>query len=224
MRASERRLTLEEGAAHGECPREDVLARLLAGRLHRRVRDAVLAHAAGCRACRELLFAGRVAERMGGRLSDEEAEAALDSIRGMLARGTPCPQCGEPAPAGASFCHLCGSPLPGGGMRCVLCGAPVPPGARFCSGCGGRLGGGLRGGGASLAAAFDRLRELGALNLWLWLALGSFLVSFAWHRRFWQFLILTLIFGLRWALAGLQYKTLVMIYEAWRRRDEVARR
>jgi len=226
VRAEEHRLIAGEESVRGGCPGEGVLARFLAGRLDRRAAAAVLEHVCACDDCRRLLFAGREAERdmARSRLSGAEADAALAGLRDSLGRGTDCPECGEPISPEASFCYHSGTPQFGEGVRCLRCGTSIPAGARFCPNCGCRLGGALRRGGARLAEAFERLKGLGALNAWLLLALASFVVSFMWHRRFWQFLILTLVFGLRWALAGLQHKTLVMIYEAWRRHDELSRR
>ncbi|ELZ39750.1 zinc-ribbon domain-containing protein [Halorubrum tebenquichense] len=56
-----------------------------------------------------------------------------------------CPACGDPVPAGASFCPDCGADLgdPGDPAYCPECGEAFDDGDRFCSNCGAsRPGGG----------------------------------------------------------------------------------
>lgn len=49
-----------------------------------------------------------------------------------------CPACGDPVPAGASFCPDCGADLgnPGDPAYCPECGEPFDDDDRFCSNCG----------------------------------------------------------------------------------------
>ncbi|ELZ52691.1 MULTISPECIES: zinc ribbon domain-containing protein [Halorubrum] len=63
-----------------------------------------------------------------------------------------CPACGDPVPAGASFCPDCGADLgdPGDPAYCPECGEAFDDGDRFCSNCGAsRPGGGATAVGSS---------------------------------------------------------------------------
>lgn len=54
---------------------------------------------------------------------------------------------------------------------------------------------------------------------WLVGALLTFALSFVFPRYFLQFLILTAILGGKWIFDTASTRTLIMIYDAWRRRD-----
>lgn len=66
-------------------------------------------------------------------------------------------------------------------------------------------------------------------NLFLAGALIAFTLSFFIHRYFMQFLVVTLILGLRWALESENARTLVMVIDSWRKHshdddEEISRR
>ena len=55
---------------------------------------------------------------------------------------------------------------------------------------------------------------------WPILAAVSFTLSFIWGRYFLQFLILAIIFSVKWIFDSGSTRTLIMIYEAWRGKDK----
>ena len=57
-------------------------------------------------------------------------------------------------------------------------------------------------------------------NIWLIGAGVTFLISFAVPRYFLQFLILTLLMGIKWIFSGGSTKTVVMIYDALKRKNK----
>jgi hypothetical protein len=57
-------------------------------------------------------------------------------------------------------------------------------------------------------------------NIWLALSLGSLAASFFAPRYFLQFLTLAVIFGLKWVFNRESTRTLIMIYNAWKRHDK----
>ncbi|MDD5681144.1 MAG: hypothetical protein PHI59_07875 [Candidatus Omnitrophica bacterium] len=70
-----------------------------------------------------------------------------------------------------------------------------------------------------------RQRERGIMgyfkkNLWLLLSLASFTASFFTPRHFLQFLILTILFGLKWVFNKETTRTLIMVYNAWKKHDK----
>lgn len=54
------------------------------------------------------------------------------------------------------------------------------------------------------------------INIYLVLAILSFILSFTMPRYFMQFLVATLLLGIKWVADSKSTKMLVMIYEAWR--------
>lgn len=58
------------------------------------------------------------------------------------------------------------------------------------------------------------------LNIYLVLALLSFLFSFMVPRYFLQLLVATLVLGIKWVVDSKSAKMLIMIYEAWRKGGE----
>ena len=58
------------------------------------------------------------------------------------------------------------------------------------------------------------------LNIYLLLAVVSFAFSFAIPRYFIQFLVATLLLGVKWIADSKSAKMLVMIYEAWKKGGE----
>ena len=58
------------------------------------------------------------------------------------------------------------------------------------------------------------------INLYLVLALVSFVLSFTVPRYFVQFLVATLLLGIKWIVDSKSTKMLIMIYEAWKRGGE----
>ncbi|MBI2870987.1 MAG: hypothetical protein HYY14_04675 [Candidatus Omnitrophica bacterium] len=60
------------------------------------------------------------------------------------------------------------------------------------------------------------LRKLG----WLCVSLTALLLSFFISRYFVQFIVLSLIFGLKWVFDTATTRQLIMIYEAWKERKE----
>ena len=55
------------------------------------------------------------------------------------AKGSFCPECGNPVAAGAKFCSNCGAKQQSAANVCPGCGQPVAPGAKFCMNCGQKL-------------------------------------------------------------------------------------
>ena len=53
-------------------------------------------------------------------------------------------------------------------------------------------------------------------NIYLVLAIISFSLSFIMPRHFVQFLVATLLFGIKWIVDAKSTKMLIMIYEAWK--------
>jgi hypothetical protein len=58
------------------------------------------------------------------------------------------------------------------------------------------------------------------INIYLVLAIISFALSFAAPRYFLQFLVATLLLGIKWVVDSKTTRTLIMIQEAWRRGGE----
>lgn len=58
------------------------------------------------------------------------------------------------------------------------------------------------------------------LNVYLILAVISFLLSFAVPKYFIQFLVATLLLGIKWIVDAKSTKMLIMIYEAWKKGGE----
>ena len=58
------------------------------------------------------------------------------------------------------------------------------------------------------------------LNIYLLLAVVSFVLSFAIRQYFVQFLVATLLLGVKWIADSKSAKMLVMIYEAWKNGGE----
>ncbi|PIU41132.1 MAG: hypothetical protein COS99_07280 [Candidatus Omnitrophica bacterium CG07_land_8_20_14_0_80_42_15] len=56
-------------------------------------------------------------------------------------------------------------------------------------------------------------------NIWLLAAFIAFVISFMSKKYFFQFLILTLILGIKWIFTTGGSKTVIMIYEALRKKD-----
>jgi hypothetical protein len=61
-------------------------------------------------------------------------------------------------------------------------------------------------------------------NLWLILCLSSLTISFFLPYYFLQFLILAAVFGLKWVFNKETTRTLIMIYNAWKRQGKDANR
>ena len=57
-------------------------------------------------------------------------------------------------------------------------------------------------------------------NIWLILSLTSLAASFFIARYFQQFLILAVIFGLKWVFNRESTRALIMVYNAWKRHDK----
>ena len=60
------------------------------------------------------------------------------------------------------------------------------------------------------------------LNIYLILAIVSFLLSFVVPQYFAQFLVAAALLGIKWISDSKSTKMLVMIYDAWKRGDEKA--
>lgn len=75
----------------------------------------------------------------------------------------------------------------------------------------------------SFASGTDRKSQLNLMNWikknkWLIGAGIAFILSFIFSRYFLQFLILTLLMGIKWIFSTGGSKTVIMIYEAWKRK------
>ena len=64
----------------------------------------------------------------------QQAPAAAPAAKGSF-----CPECGNPVAAGAKFCSNCGAKQQAAANACPGCGQPVAPGAKFCANCGQKL-------------------------------------------------------------------------------------
>lgn len=58
------------------------------------------------------------------------------------------------------------------------------------------------------------------INLYLVFAILSFILSFSMPRYFIQFLVATLLLGIKWIVDSKSTKMLIMIYEAWKKGGE----
>ena len=58
------------------------------------------------------------------------------------------------------------------------------------------------------------------INIYLILAIISFILSFVFQHYFVQFLTATLLLGIKWISDAKSTKMLVMIYEAWKKGGE----
>lgn len=58
------------------------------------------------------------------------------------------------------------------------------------------------------------------INLYLVLAIASFILSFTMPRYFIQLLVATLLLGIKWVVDSKSTKMLIMIYEAWKKGGE----
>ena len=58
------------------------------------------------------------------------------------------------------------------------------------------------------------------INVYLILAIISFILSFVFQRYFVQFLTATLLLGIKWIADAKSTKMLIMIYEAWKKGGE----
>ena len=73
------------------------------------------------------------------------------------------------------------------------------------------------------AKAIAKQRAIGLQRrkyLWLAGAAISFALSFFFPKYFFQFLILTLILGIKWALDSANTRTLIMVQDVWRKQRE----
>ena len=57
-------------------------------------------------------------------------------------------------------------------------------------------------------------------NIWFMLSMASFVVSFFAMHHFLQFLALAVIFGFKWVFDKETTKTLIMVYNAWKKHDK----
>ncbi len=57
-------------------------------------------------------------------------------------------------------------------------------------------------------------------NIWFVLSILSLAVSFFASRYFMQFIILAVIFGLKWVFSSGSTRALIMVYNAWKRHDK----
>ena len=87
---------------------------------------------------------------------------------------------------------------------------------------------------AKIVSAYESVREfekdgnsrkgkrniMKKINLYLILAVLSFLLSFALPKYFAQFLLATLLLGIKWISDAKSTRMLVMIYEAWKKGGE----
>jgi len=68
----------------------------------------------------------------------QAAPAAPAAAPAPAARGSFCPECGQPVAPDAKFCANCGA-RQAAASGCPGCGQPVAPGAKFCANCGQKL-------------------------------------------------------------------------------------
>ncbi len=68
--------------------------------------------------------------------------------------------------------------------------------------------------------AKGRVGLMNKINLYLILAIISFMLSFIIPRYFVQFLVATLLLGLKWIVDAKSTKMLITIYEAWKKGGE----
>ena len=61
-------------------------------------------------------------------------------------------------------------------------------------------------------------------NIWFILCMASFIASFFAPRHFLQFLVISIIFGLKWVFDKETTRTLIMVYNAWKKHGKTASR
>ena len=59
--------------------------------------------------------------------------------------------------------------------------------------------------------------------LWLCLGVGAFLLSFVFPRYFFQYLVVALLFGIKWVIDQKSAKTQILIYKALKEEDSSGR-
>lgn len=139
---------------------------------------------------------------------------------GIELQGSPtpiCEKCGNSNPSQSRYCSQCGSPLKV--LICAGCSRVLTKGSRFCPYCGRSV--------VALTGEvhpdfkrtiFGRLLTKLKKGKWLIGALVSFILSFLLPRFFLQFLALAVILGGKWIFDTQSTRTLIMIYDAWRKR------
>jgi len=75
-------------------------------------------------------------------------------------------------------------------------------------------------GSAGIKTTHKRGTIMKKINIYLILCLISFALSFAFPRYFIQFLVATLLLGIKWIVDAKSTRMLVMIYEAWKHGGE----
>ncbi len=214
------------------CPSEAKLSDYLHNLLPKADMEKVSLHIAECLNCVEQLEQVQRAERSGEYASvsgpsEEAIRRAKDlgtkpaSERLMRRFGERisfvCERCRGSNPPESKYCCRCGSPLRV--LVCSSCNRVLIRGSRFCPYCG-----------RSVVELSEKpslkvrhaifTRSLVGLKKGKWLigALASFILSFCFPRFFLQFLALAIIFGGKWIMDSASFRTLVMIYDAWRKR------
>ncbi len=66
----------------------------------------------------------------------------------------------------------------------------------------------------------ERFNIMKKINIYLILAIISFALSFVMPQYFLQFLVATLLLGIKWVADAKSTKMLIMVYEAWKKGGE----
>lgn len=66
----------------------------------------------------------------------------------------------------------------------------------------------------------ERVHFMKKINIYLTLAILTFILSFLFPRYFIQLLVATLLLGIKWIVDSKSTKMLIMIYEAWKKGGE----
>jgi len=154
----------------------------------------------------------------GGRAGLGGADSGVELPQGGM-RGRPAPRCancGLVNIPGSVYCRSCGRVIPYEGLRCHSCRRILPTDSKYCYHCGAPLLG------LPPVESWNRAARWLLRNRWL-VGAGMCIVV-AWGvEKFWEFLILALIFGLKWAVDLSYAKTLITIYQSVQRGDEKER-
>ena len=150
-------------------------------------------------------------------LAQGPAKGLAEGVRGGQGGATKnagrCPKCDLVNIPGSVYCRECGTVIPSAGLRCHSCRRILPRDSKYCHHCGAPLLG------LPPVEAWNKVARWLLRNKWLVAALLSLGVSLDVHK-FSAFLVLALIFGLKWAVDLSYAKTLVTIYQSVHRGED----
>jgi len=193
-----------KGERQKDCPSEELVAKYLAGKLFGEDREVFERHLAECDLC------------LGAVVAAREAMAEFHLDMGEEVGGVNrCTKCGAAVLEGASFCRECGASL-AAMVACFNCKQAIPSDSKFCPYCGAEL----RPHHPPHRTGFKKLGKHIWENRWLVGAVILFALSFIVRKYFWQLTVAAGIAGVKWALDSSYARTLIMIYNSWRKGEE----